>query len=129
MTSFSRSSYPRGFSKRPLQLKWPAIRRELPATPLLAFPGVFIAASAVALGVRFLLNWNWIGAALFGVLIPATDPISVSAAFKEMRVEERLKRSKASEPSPWRTGRREPRPCPTRSRRGSRRAQTSTPGR
>jgi CPA1 family monovalent cation:H+ antiporter len=73
-----------------LQLKWPAFRRELPATLLLAFPGVFIAATAVALGVHFLLNWSWIGAALFGVLIAATDPISVIAAFKEMRVEERL---------------------------------------
>ncbi|WP_131116422.1 cation:proton antiporter [Lichenihabitans psoromatis] len=73
-----------------LQLKWRAFRRELPATLLLAFPGVVIATGAVALGVHFLLDWSWIGAALFGILIAATDPVSVIAAFKEIQVEERL---------------------------------------
>ncbi|WP_292277357.1 cation:proton antiporter [Mesorhizobium sp.] len=32
----------------------------------------------------------WIGASLFGVLIAATDPVSVLAAFKEMKVQPRL---------------------------------------
>lgn len=73
-----------------LQLKWQSFRRELPATLLLAFPGVVIAAAAVAFGVHTLLHWSWIGAALFGVLIAATDPVSVIAAFKELRVDRRL---------------------------------------
>jgi CPA1 family monovalent cation:H+ antiporter len=74
-----------------VQLKWRAFRRELPATLLLAFPGVVIAAFVVAVGVHLLLGWSWIGAGLFGILIAATDPVSVIAAFKEMRVEPRLR--------------------------------------
>ena len=31
-----------------------------------------------------MIGWSWIGAALFGVLIAATDPVSVIAAFREM---------------------------------------------
>ena len=73
-----------------LHLEWAAFRRELPATLLLAFPGVMLAAGAVALGVHLLLGWSWIGASLFGVLIAATDPVSVIAAFKEMKVDSRL---------------------------------------
>lgn len=73
-----------------LQLEWPTFRRELPATLLLAFGGVAIAAAAVAIGLRGLLGWSWIGAGLFGTLIAATDPVSVIAAFKEMKVEHRL---------------------------------------
>jgi hypothetical protein len=34
--------------------------------------------------------WNWIGGALFGVLIAATDPVSVIAVFHEMKVERRF---------------------------------------
>jgi CPA1 family monovalent cation:H+ antiporter len=40
--------------------------------------------------MHVLLGWSWLGAAFFGVLIAATDPVSVIAAFKEMRAEERL---------------------------------------
>jgi monovalent cation:H+ antiporter, CPA1 family len=73
-----------------LQLKWNCFRRELPVTVLLAFPGVLVAAAAVAAGAHFLLGWSWIGAAMFGVLIAATDPVSVIAAFPEMKVQPRL---------------------------------------
>ena len=73
-----------------LQLNWEAFRRELPATLLLAFPGVVIAAAAVAWGAQALLGWSWTAAALFGVLIAATDPVSVIATFRELRVEPRL---------------------------------------
>jgi CPA1 family monovalent cation:H+ antiporter len=73
-----------------IQLKWRAFRRELPATAPLAFLGVALAALVVAVGARVLLGWSWIGAGLFGVLIAATDPVSVIAAFKELRAERRL---------------------------------------
>ena len=53
-----------------LQLKWNYFCRELPVTVLLAFPGVLVAAAVVAAGAHFLLGWSWIGAALFGVLMP-----------------------------------------------------------
>lgn len=74
-----------------LQLQWPRFRAELPVTVTLAFLGVPIAAAAVAGGMHFVLGWSWIGAGIFAVLIAATDPVSVIAAFKEMKVEPRLR--------------------------------------
>ena len=72
------------------QLPWRAFRRDLPLVLLYAFPGVAIAAAFVAAGTHYLLGWSWNGAALFGTLIAATDPVAVIAAFKEMRVQPRL---------------------------------------
>ena len=74
-----------------LQLPWGRFRRELPVTLLLAFPGVVIAAAVVACGVHWLLGWSWMGAAMFGALIAATDPVSVIAAFKELKAPPRLR--------------------------------------
>jgi CPA1 family monovalent cation:H+ antiporter len=73
-----------------LQLSWPRFRRELPLTLTLAFLGVAIAAAVVAVGMHAFVGWSWIGAALFGVLIAATDPVSVIAAFREMRCSPRV---------------------------------------
>src|SRR4051794_16365454 len=73
-----------------LQLDWRSFRRELPLTLVLAFAGVAIASAIVAAGMHYAVGWSWIGAALFGVLIAATDPVSVIAAFREMRVEPRV---------------------------------------
>lgn len=67
-----------------LQLDWKRFRAELPLTLTLAFGGVAIAAAVVASGLHFIVGWSWIGAALFGVLIAATDPVSVIASFREM---------------------------------------------
>ncbi|MER8491553.1 cation:proton antiporter [Mesorhizobium australicum] len=73
-----------------LAIEWRHFRLNLPVTVLLAFPGVAIAAAVVAAGMHFLLGWTWIGAGLFGVLIAATDPVSVIAAFKETKIQPRL---------------------------------------
>ncbi len=73
-----------------LQLRWSRFRAELPVTLTLAFLGVPIAAATVALGMHYLLEWSWLGSALFGALIAATDPVSVIAAFKEQKVQPRL---------------------------------------
>jgi monovalent cation:H+ antiporter, CPA1 family len=73
-----------------MQLRWSRFRRELPLTLALAFVGVPIAAAIVALGMHVFVGWTWMGAALFGMLIAATDPVSVIAAFKEMKVQPRL---------------------------------------
>jgi CPA1 family monovalent cation:H+ antiporter len=73
-----------------LQLDWRDFRSELPVTGVLAFPGTVIAAAIVAAGMHVILGWGWLGSALFGTLIAATDPVSVIAAFKEMRVTGRL---------------------------------------
>jgi len=67
-----------------LQLEWKRFRAELPLTLTLAFLGVAIAAALVAVGMHGLVGWSWVGAGLFGVLIAATDPVSVIASFREM---------------------------------------------
>jgi CPA1 family monovalent cation:H+ antiporter len=73
-----------------LQLHWKDFRRELPVTLTLAFFGVALAAAVAAAGLHYWLHWSWIGASLFAVLIAATDPVAVIAAFKEMRADPRL---------------------------------------
>src|SRR3954466_1896319 len=73
-----------------LQLDWRRFRGELPLTLTLAFFGVAVAALLVAAGMHWIVGWSWIGAGLFGVLIAATDPVSVIAAFREMRCEPRV---------------------------------------
>ena len=67
-----------------LQLEWRRFRNELPLTLTLAFVGVGVASAVVAAGMHFIIGWTPIGAALFGVLIAATDPVSIIAAFREM---------------------------------------------
>ena len=73
-----------------LQLDWRRFRAELPLTLTLAFLGVGIAGAVVASGMHLLVGWSWIGAALFGVLIAATDPVSVIASFREMGCQPRV---------------------------------------
>src|SRR4029079_3337737 len=73
-----------------LQLEWQRFRAALPLTLTLAFLGVAIAATVVAAGMHALAGWSWIGAALFGVLIAATDPVSVIASFREMGAQPRV---------------------------------------
>ena len=73
-----------------LQLEWKRFRAELPLTLTLAFFGVGIAAAVVAGGMHWLIGWSWIGAALFGALIAATDPVSVIASFREMGAQPRV---------------------------------------
>lgn len=73
-----------------LQLDWRRFREELPLTLTLAFFGVAIAAAVVAAGMHWIIGWSWIAAALFGVLISATDPVSVIASFREMGCQPRV---------------------------------------
>ena len=73
-----------------LQLPWKDFRRELPVTMTLAIVGVAVAAAVVAGGLHYGIGWSWIGAGLFAVLIAATDPVAVIAAFKEMKADKRL---------------------------------------
>jgi CPA1 family monovalent cation:H+ antiporter len=80
-----------------LQLKWKDFRRELPVTATLALAGVGLAALVVACGLHYGLGWSWIGASIFAVLIAATDPVAVIAAFKEMNADKRLRMMVESE--------------------------------
>ena len=74
-----------------IQIPWRPFRRELPLLLALVTLGVLLAAGVVAAGMHWIVGWSWIGAAFFGVLIAATDPVSVIAAFKAMEVQERLR--------------------------------------
>ncbi|HEX2762655.1 MAG TPA: cation:proton antiporter [Allosphingosinicella sp.] len=73
-----------------IQIPWKPFRRELPLLLALATLGVVVAAGIVALGMHYLIGWTWLGSAFFGVLIAATDPVSVIALFKSVKVEPRL---------------------------------------
>lgn len=73
-----------------IQIPWKPFRRELPLLSVLVTIGVVLAAAVVAGGMHWLAGWSWIGAGLFGVLIAATDPVSVIAMFKQTHVDRRL---------------------------------------
>jgi CPA1 family monovalent cation:H+ antiporter len=73
-----------------LFIHWREFKRQLPVVTLLATVGVVLAAAVTALGMRYLLSWDWGSAMVFGVLIAATDPVSVIAAFKESKAQGRL---------------------------------------
>jgi len=58
---------------------------------LLATIGVLIAAAITAAGMHYVVGWAWSGASIFGILISATDPVSVIASFKDAGVHGRLR--------------------------------------
>ena len=73
-----------------IQIPWKPLKRDMPLLLALVTLGVVLAAGVVAVGMHWWMDWSWIGAGLFGVLIAATDPVAVISAFKQMRVEPRL---------------------------------------
>ena len=74
-----------------LDMRWSALRADLPVILTLATVGVLLSASITALGMRLLVQWEWGSAMVFGVLIAATDPVSVIATLKEVGVHGRLR--------------------------------------
>jgi len=74
-----------------LYINWRELQKDSAVILTLATLGVFITASATAAGVHYLLRWSWAGAVLFGILMSATDPVSVIATFKEGDVRNRLR--------------------------------------
>jgi CPA1 family monovalent cation:H+ antiporter len=66
-----------------LFISWREFKNDLPIVALLASVGVLLAAAVTATGMHYLLGWDWGSAVVFGVLIAATDPVSVIAAFKD----------------------------------------------
>src|SRR5277367_4469936 len=71
-------------------IPWAQLRRDFSVIVLLATLGVLLAACVTALGMHYLAHWQWFGAMVFGVLIAATDPVSVIATFKEAKAHGRL---------------------------------------
>jgi monovalent cation:H+ antiporter, CPA1 family len=72
-------------------LQWKQLRRELPVILVLATGGVLFSAAITATGMYYLAKWPFMSAAIFGVLIAATDPVSVIATFKEAKAHGRLR--------------------------------------
>ena len=52
---------------------------------------MLLAAALTAAGMHYLVRWGWGAAGVFGVLIAATDPVSVIATFREAGVRGRLR--------------------------------------
>jgi len=73
------------------QIRWLELRKDLSVIVLLATVGVLLSAAVTTVGMHFLAKWTWIAAAVFGVLIAATDPVSVIATFKDARVHGRIR--------------------------------------
>src|SRR4051794_22165784 len=73
-----------------IQIPWAPLRRELPLLMVLVTFGVLLAALVVAAGMHWLVGWSWLGAAFFGILVAATDPVSVIALFRDVPVQPRL---------------------------------------
>jgi CPA1 family monovalent cation:H+ antiporter len=71
-------------------IHWNQLRRDFSVIVVLATLGVLLSACVTAAGMHYLAHWQWLAALVFGVLIAATDPVSVIATFKEAKVEGRL---------------------------------------
>src|ERR1043165_2459181 len=73
------------------QIRWPELKREMRVVLLLATVGVAISACATAAGMHYAVSWPWQAAIVFGILIAATDPVSVIAMFKDAKVHGRTR--------------------------------------
>jgi CPA1 family monovalent cation:H+ antiporter len=71
-------------------LQWDQLRRNFSVVLVLATLGVVLSAAVTALGMHYLAAWGWMSALVFGILIAATDPVSVIATFKEAKAHGRL---------------------------------------
>lgn len=71
-------------------INWNQLRRDFSIIVVLATLGVLLSACLTATGMHYLAHWRWLGALVFGVLIAATDPVSVIATFRESKAKDRL---------------------------------------
>jgi CPA1 family monovalent cation:H+ antiporter len=71
-------------------LDWKQLRRDLPVVLVLASLGVALSAAVTSAGMYYLAHWDWLSCAVFGILISATDPVSVIATFREAGARGRL---------------------------------------
>jgi CPA1 family monovalent cation:H+ antiporter len=72
------------------ELRWDALRRNLVLVLALATVGVVLSALTTGAVMTGLLHWPMSAGVLFGVLIAATDPVSVLATLKEIGARGRL---------------------------------------
>lgn len=74
-----------------LYINWRELKEDLLPITTFATAGVLLSAGITAAIMHFAVGWTWAAAILLGVLIAATDPVSVIATFKEAKVEGRLR--------------------------------------
>jgi CPA1 family monovalent cation:H+ antiporter len=74
-----------------IHIKLRELLRDLPVILTFATVGVLLSAAITAAGMHYFAGWALQSAILFGVLIAATDPVSVIATFKEAGVYGRLR--------------------------------------
>lgn len=74
-----------------LLIPWQELKRDLPVISVFVTLGLLLAASLTAVGMHYWVGWPWSAATVFGILIAATDPVSVIATFKEAGVHGRLR--------------------------------------
>ena len=74
-----------------IYIHWNELRRDLLVIITYTTLGFILSAILTAAGMHFLARWPWQSALIFGVLIAATDPVSVIATFKEAGVQGRLR--------------------------------------
>ncbi|HEY7168881.1 MAG TPA: cation:proton antiporter [Candidatus Binatia bacterium] len=74
-----------------LYINWRDLRRDLALILTLATLGVLLTAGVTTVGMHYFAHWSWEGALLFGILMSATDPVSVIATFKEAGMRGRLR--------------------------------------
>lgn len=72
-------------------IRWSDLRKNFAPVLTLATVGVIVSGGVVASAMALLGGWPWPVAFVFGSLIAATDPVSVIAMFKELKVEGRLR--------------------------------------
>ena len=72
------------------ELRWEALRRNLAVVVVLATVGVFLSALVTGALMAGLAHWPMSAGLLFGILIAATDPVSVLATLKEIGARGRL---------------------------------------
>ena len=72
------------------ELRWDALRRNLPLVVVLATVGVLLSAVATGAVMSGLIHWPISAALLFGIVTSATDPVSVLATLKEIGAHGRL---------------------------------------
>ncbi|MEG4283880.1 sodium:proton antiporter [Microcoleus sp. A006_D1] len=71
-------------------LKWSSLKQDLIPICLYAVFGVIISIAGVAIGLNQLANLSLATALLIGATLSATDPVSVTALFRELGVGKRL---------------------------------------
>jgi CPA1 family monovalent cation:H+ antiporter len=74
-----------------LYIDWRELRRDLLVVGTYATIGVALSAAVTAAIMHFALGWIWPPAVIFGILIAATDPVSIIATFKEAKAGGRLR--------------------------------------